>query len=192
MDTEHQAEARTELQKRDILRLSNAESKQLTKACIQTALITLMGTTPFEKITITSIINRSGVSRAGFYRNYSSKEDILKDIGARVKKQIEASLTNHRYQGNMYQWYLDLFRNLSTHKQEVSLFIQAKLPPDFVLNAHERFLKKFEHHSPRERYGIIAFNSGLTQIVINWFSTGLTETPEEMADICMKLFPSVQ
>ena len=68
---------KTELEKRDVLRMSNKESNRMTRECLQTALITLMGQKPFEKITISEIVRKSGVSRTAFYCNYDTKEDIL-------------------------------------------------------------------------------------------------------------------
>lgn len=181
----------TELEKRDILRMSNAESKKLTRDCIQTALMSLMSSIPYEKITITSIIKRSGVSRAGFYRNYSNKDEILKDIGKKIKYQIESSFSSREYNGNMRDWYLGFFQKLYDHKEEVNLFIQAKIPPDFIFQAYSRFLKHIENHSALDKYRAIVFNNGIMQVVIHWFNYGLVETPEEMADICLQLFSSI-
>ena len=81
-------DAKSEMEKRDILRLSNFESNKLTKECLQTALIYLMGEKPFEKITITELVKRSGVSRTAFYRNYNSKEEILNEISDELTKMI--------------------------------------------------------------------------------------------------------
>ena len=59
---------------------SNLEIKKLTRESIQTALILLLQEKKWEDITITNIVERAGVSRMAYYRNYESKEDILKDI----------------------------------------------------------------------------------------------------------------
>lgn len=55
----------------------NHESPLPAKACIYQALVLLMDTTPYEKISITDICARAGVSRMAYYRHYSSKHDIL-------------------------------------------------------------------------------------------------------------------
>ena len=60
--------------------LSNKEANKVTRECLQTALIQLMSQKPFEKITITELVRRSGVSRTAFYRNYESKEEILNEV----------------------------------------------------------------------------------------------------------------
>lgn len=48
-----------------------------TRECIESALILLMQEKPFPQITIQEIIRRAGVGRSSYYRNYSSKENIL-------------------------------------------------------------------------------------------------------------------
>ena len=49
---------------------------QIVQESIFTALIQLMQK-EFHNITITEITEKAGVSRMSYYRNYSSKEDIL-------------------------------------------------------------------------------------------------------------------
>lgn len=40
----------------------------------------IVGEKDLKKITISELVERTGVSRADFYRNYGSKEEILKFI----------------------------------------------------------------------------------------------------------------
>ena len=47
------------------------------RKCITEALFSLLEKHDFEDISITDIIKKAGVSRMGFYRNYSSKEDVI-------------------------------------------------------------------------------------------------------------------
>jgi AcrR family transcriptional regulator len=41
-------------------------------------LLQLMGNTAFNKITVTDITKKAGVGRVSFYRNFDSKEDVLR------------------------------------------------------------------------------------------------------------------
>ncbi len=70
----------SEMKKREVLRLSNIESNKITRECIETALILLMSEKDYSNITISEIVQRAGVSRTAYYRNYSSKEDILNTL----------------------------------------------------------------------------------------------------------------
>ena len=49
----------------------------VVKESITQALLILMENKDFEKITITDIVNKAGVVRMSFYRNYTSKEDVI-------------------------------------------------------------------------------------------------------------------
>ena len=57
-----------------------------------TALILLMETKPYEKITITEITKKAGVSRMAYYRNYESKDDILLKRLEKNARFVEATL----------------------------------------------------------------------------------------------------
>ena len=49
----------------------------IVKESITQALLILMESKDFQKITITEIVNKAGVARMSFYRNYDSKEDVI-------------------------------------------------------------------------------------------------------------------
>lgn len=53
------------------------EANLRVKKAITDSLFQMMEGRPLSEITITEIIKTSGVARVSFYRNYSSKEDVL-------------------------------------------------------------------------------------------------------------------
>lgn len=182
----------TELKKRAVMRLSNAQSNQLTRECIRNALVYLMNEASFDKITVTAIIKRSGVSRAAFYRNYTSKEDVLREIGESISRLVADSLTEERYCRNPRQWYEDCFRAIKENADIFNLLLQAKLPPVFLFQEKKEEQEQQEQQEPlpaKERYRRIALRSAVRDIVIDWFQNGMVETPEEMAAICRDFFP---
>ena len=58
-------------------RIGVNSQNQLVRESIFTALMILMERKSFSEITITEIVNKAGVSRMSYYRNYNSKEDII-------------------------------------------------------------------------------------------------------------------
>ena len=82
----------TELEKKDILRLSNEEANRITRECLRIALMKLMSEKDFSKITITELTSLAGVSRTAFYRNYNSKEEIIEETVNSVLTKMTASL----------------------------------------------------------------------------------------------------
>ena len=60
--------------------LSNNEANRITRESICTALLELLKTNEFKKISISELVRKAGVSRQSFYRNYNTKEDIVLEI----------------------------------------------------------------------------------------------------------------
>lgn len=77
----------------DTLRRSNEESNAFVRTCIEEALVQLMGSKPFDRITVTDIARRAGVSRNAYYRNYPSKEAILAGCLDDVVEDISGALS---------------------------------------------------------------------------------------------------
>lgn len=186
-------ESQTELEKRKVLRMSNEESNKLTKECLHTALIYLMSEKPFDKITISEIVRRSGVSRTAFYRNYSTKEDVLTEMSAEFTRTISASFSDPRYAGHPYQWYCDIFHRINEDAELFRLMLQANLPTDrilgtcSILNAHGILDAIHPSDSVTEHYRNAALEGAFTRILLSWFRDGRKESPETMAEICTKL-----
>jgi AcrR family transcriptional regulator len=84
----------TEKQK-ETLKRNNEESNFVTREAAQEALFLLMKEQDYEEIRITDIIRRSGISRSAFYRNYKTKDDVLRDaVGDMASLVIRAFTTD--------------------------------------------------------------------------------------------------
>ena len=181
-------ELNTELKKREILRLSNEESNKITKECLQTALIQLMNEKPFDKISITELVKRSGVSRSAFYRNYNSKEGILEEINQAVSDLMLKAFAHNMYRENPFKFYQDFFKRIKENASDLRLFLQANL------QNNDAFLKMTysEENSKLTRaqfYKNIAYKGALMEIVYEWFGSGMKEDVDEMAKLCTKILP---
>lgn len=176
--------SKSELEKREILRMSNEESNKLTRECLQTALIYLMNEKPFEKITITELVKRSGVSRTAFYRNYHSKEDILTEFCERFLKELAASSEDERYRIQPHLWYLGFFSCIQEHADIFKLLIQADIPA-CISDTAVSFIEKIKPaRTTKEYYKNLAFEGAFAKILMGWFQNGMKESPEEMAKLC--------
>ena len=176
--------------KRETLKKMNQESHETTRECIRTALLALLATETFEQITVTKIINRAGVSRGGFYRNYASKEEILKEIGDELFQYLMNWIMEIRNYTDMRQWYQEFFQNIADNTDAYKLLIKAKVPTDFVFQYDkESLLKALQiDNSNISRYRAIAIANTLADVSIDWFQGGMKETPAEMAEIIYQIF----
>ncbi len=176
--------------KNEILKMSNMESNLFTKECICTALLELMAAETFDRITVTAIINRAGVSRGGFYRNYKSKEDVLEEICEDIFQYILEFIIQHNLYENPKKWYEDLFRSVAENAELFQLLIKAQVPRNVVLKFDEgRILQELQKdNSPMERYRAAAILRAMTEVVVLWFQNGMKESPEEMAEMLIEIF----
>ena len=72
------------------LRLSNEETNRLTRESLETALLQLLQEQDIRDISIEALVQRAGVSRMAYYRNFGSKEAILDNCITRVCGKIAA------------------------------------------------------------------------------------------------------
>lgn len=69
-------------------------SHELVIDSIYTALLQLMQTHPYQEIRIKDIVERAGVSRMAYYRNYETKDDILTNRLQATLEEFEYRLQN--------------------------------------------------------------------------------------------------
>jgi AcrR family transcriptional regulator len=172
--------------KLEILRISNEESNRITRESIQTALIYLMNKRDIQDITVTELVNKAGVSRAAFYRNYNNTRDVLFDFSKNVLELFAASLSNIDYAHNIYEWYRFLFKQLKNNAKVMGLLLKANIDFSGYL------VSSFECNDTLDEYRLLALGEGVFGIIKRWFNTGMRETPNEMAKLCQELFPQTE
>lgn len=174
-----------EERKTDIRRFSNEESNRLTRECICTALIYLMVEKEYDKITITDIVNKAGVSRATFYRNYGTKENVLKEIVCQITNKIEGAFADPLFNQFPRKWLINCFSAIKGQNRVYMYLLKAGVSYgelfDISMITHD---KKIDNAT---KYKIIGFFNAFLAIVLEWLENGMSETEEEMADIVLSV-----
>lgn len=152
------------------------ELNAFVKECITTALLQLMEKKPLENITVSELVEKAGVSRVSFYRNFESKQDILeKHIDSLLREWAQTS-------GDISDpgafWHT-LSRHFYAHRDFYLLLYRCGIPW-MVYEAMRRAAKMTEWQSRDERYSKAAFVGMLFGIVDEWLRTGMQEPPEEL------------
>jgi len=177
---------KTELENMKILRLSNEQSNKVTKECLRIAMFKLMDKGDFEKITVTEIAKRAGVSRLAFYRNYGSKEELVADMCRSVFQELTASLGSDRFRTDREQWYADFFRTIKENSEYFQIYLNAhlKLSDGLILES------AYPASSTEEHYARAASEGAFLNVLTEWFEAGMQESPEEMSAICGNVIDS--
>ncbi len=173
-----------DIEKRRVLRLGNAQSNKLTRECLTTALVYLMGEKAFDKITITELVKRSGVSRTAFYRNYTTKEDIIKEIAADVKQAIAEQLNRPEYETNLRKWYADCFQIVADNEKTINMLKKAGLSIYMLFDGGSIVDDLIPSKTWMGHYCKRAAEAAIGTTLTEWFESGMKESPEDMADLC--------
>ncbi|MCR5499514.1 MAG: TetR/AcrR family transcriptional regulator [Acetatifactor sp.] len=181
----------TELQKKEVLRMNNKESNQLTRECLQLALIHLMGDLPYEKITVSELVRRAGVSRTAFYRNYKDKEEILNELGSRIVQSISELTERPELRENPKQWFQDVFHVIRKNKETIALLDQAGIQQRYLFSGQSIAEMLYPAMNSEIKYVHLAAEAAFFQILISWFRDGMREDEEYMANICVEIFDGV-
>ena len=169
------------------LKLSNEEINRITKDSIQEALVYLLSKKDIDDISVTEIVNKAGVSRTAYYRNYQSKEDILKDFSMNVFNLIFSQLDREDFAKDPKNWYRFIFTQIKNNARIVKLVVKARL------YTAEEFLPQSDLTmlSINEQYQIFAMESALVNLIQKWVEEDFVLSVEEMTELCFKLFPGV-
>ena len=172
---------KTELERKEILRLSNEESNKITRDCLRIAMFKLMDREDYEKISVTELTKLAGVSRVAFYRNYDSKQAIIEDATQSIFSKLQESLL--RYNNNWKEWYILFFNTVKENKESFKIALEAHIPiaPMSVLDA------AFPPANVEEHYTHAAKEATFVRILTDWFNDGMKESPEQMGEICEKI-----
>ena len=153
------------------------ETNAFVKECITEALLQLMKEKTLYEIAITEIVERAGVARVSFYRNFTSKENVIeqhlillirewgRDFEKKGNRDLFAqTLLEHFYTNK--DFYLLLY------KQGLSSMIYENIRGtcrlDLAGNNMERYIKSM-------------FAGAIFGWLDEWMRQGMPESPEELA-----------
>ncbi len=168
-----------------------------SKLWMENTLLKLMQTENYQEITIQEITDNAGLSRRTFYRNYSSKDEIIQgcfykiwlEYRSLILQQTDLSLPNiARVFFTVMKNHLD-FLTLVNRYQLLPLLlakVDELLPPTFdVVKGENTPLSK-----ESIQYALVFSTGGFMRILIRWLNDSVQKSPEEMA-VIVKDFISI-
>lgn len=172
---------------------SNKETNRLTREAICTALILLMKEQSFDKISITDIVRRAGVSRTAYYSNYSSKQEILHDLVDSLIFEVNQKLlpyTDERTgKAKQPKNFIKTMFEILYHQQEIyKILYHAHFNHIILERLNDSMLSHLKDRSDENKYRIY-FNAGaLYNVFSKWIQSDMTKSIDEMTDICLKIY----
>jgi len=171
-------------------KLSTNKTKLFVRDCIYTAVNELMKKQNFKEITITQIIDRAGISRMGFYRNFTSKENVVEEfIFEKFVETIEEIEKTRKLNFDVYDIMVTTLKTFQKYAPYVQLFLQQGL--EYLM--YDCYKKGFfalynrENTSKFRDYYNQLFIGQLFNLEMTWLKNGMKESPEQLAKIYYKI-----
>lgn len=171
------------------MRGSNEEQRRITRESLLTALVDIWERKPFDKITVTELTQRAGVSRMAFYRNYDSKDDIVVEHVRRLYSDYVARL---EHEGRVL--YVDYAIRFFAYIADNERFMRKALSAGFDW----ALLESIEDYVGGERSLLVVdvdmarlkeanlrrfASGGYLSLLKKWLDDGMVETPQQMGEL---------
>jgi AcrR family transcriptional regulator len=174
-------------------RYSNKETNHLTREALCTALVLLMKSQSFDKISITDIVKRAGVSRTAYYSNYSSKQAILHDLVDTLIMDVNQKLlpfTDEKTGKAKYprQFILTMFEVFYQQRDIYRTLYNAHFNHIILDRLNDSMISNLQDKSEENIYRLY-FNAGaLYNVFSKWIQSDMSKSLEEMTDICLAMY----
>lgn len=158
---------------------NNQEKNSYVRKQILNTLMEMMKEQEFSSIVIRKLTERACVGRASFYRNYTGKEDVLRQEADRLAREWKQNYDRqeHAVPGDILVSLLDFYKEHS----EFYLALYRAGQSDILLNI---FLEQIEI-SPELPNAAAYLRSSIAYLlfgwIIEWMKRGMPESGTELA-----------
>ncbi|MGT2665750.1 TetR/AcrR family transcriptional regulator [Streptococcus rifensis] len=171
----------------------NKESNQITRESLETALLFLMEKKELTKISISELVEKAGVSRNAFYRNYQSKEQMLEEMLDKVVRRMFTEVKTSSKKTNAQFSWLTLFQEAKKEARLLRVAFQHNLEKKMSALVSD-FLSKPDkgcqstETSEANSYLNSFWSSAIVSTLVKWVSDGMKISEEKMANMDLPLF----
>ncbi|MBR3752306.1 MAG: TetR family transcriptional regulator [Ruminiclostridium sp.] len=160
------------------------EARQQVREKIVRALLDLMEEKSFSEITVTEIVARAGVARQSYYRNFTSKEEVVEEFFEELRQEGLSRLRKEK-PADAVRWVAMILELQRSRAREILLLQRAGLGTLSMDNIN-RFAEEMLGDMPAssvERYKIYCHAGMVSNTCLTWLKNGAKEAPEELARI---------
>lgn len=173
---------------------SNQKENERVRKAISEALFDLLMEKDFSSITVTDLVTRAHVARASYYRNFSNKEDILKQAMEVIRDQVLSEIRLPEGRDTIDEKSLAIFLEklftifLSVKSYFLTLHHSGYSVPFLLMldDCAEILLGNMPQNSIG-KYQVYYFAGGIYNTAIAWLEGGAKESPHALAQYCARL-----
>ena len=170
-----------EQKSRNVSPFSNEARNAYVIEHITDALLKLLKEKPIQEISISEIVDTAGVGRTSFYRNYETKEDVVKKYIADLIEKWDQEYKASGKSSNA-ELYGSLFQHLKNYSEFYLLLRERNLMHLFLEVFLERNGPKSEYEN-MWAYTTVFVTYGTYGWIEEWINRGMQESAETMAKL---------
>lgn len=173
-------------------------SQSLTKNMIRDVFVQMLNERPLHKITVTDIVTACDINRNTFYYYYSDIYDVVSEI---FKTELQKVIDDYNDVNSWEESVLQTLKFALENKKAVYHIYNSiqkekleKYMFDISGNAMKRYVKRIianhDIHASKGDIDIIVlfYQYALTEMFINWISSGMSVEQENIIRRCGQLF----
>ncbi len=162
----------------------NKKTTEFLKECMADALICLMQEKPLDKISASEIVEKAGVGRATWFRNFSSKEEavtykllclwqhwaVANDLDGKSRYTVDNAIYFFRFNYAIRDFHTIIYK-AGLRSAIYDAFYEIMMPQLDEGSVEDRF----------DRYEGKFFSYGLFGLLDEWIKNGFRESPGELS-----------
>lgn len=158
------------------------EKNNYTNEYVYTALFKLMAIKDFEDISISEITNKAGISRVTYYRNFSSKTDIIIKYFDKKSNDFSAQFGTSKKFHNFKEFAYQAFKSFKENKEIFKLLVKNHLMDIYLNYLTEKMKINFEKNQLGDIYLSAICSGALFNIGMMWLKNDCVESIEYISN----------
>ncbi|MGN0287939.1 MAG: TetR/AcrR family transcriptional regulator [Atopobiaceae bacterium] len=168
--------------------------EELMCECLALTLVDLMDTRPLSSISVSELTKQAGISRATFYRHFSSAEDVLERYIACIMHGYEREVVHGRgFASYIVPENIVLMAAYFRRHRKLVEVLLARHMGDFLRKPIVQGVLALSLRSEvdlHERALAVAYANSLFGLLAQWMEDGMKTAPEDIADTLCELYQS--
>lgn len=158
--------------------MNNEQKNTYVKKQITAALLALLKEKPLSDISVSELTGRAGIGRVSFYRNYKSKEDILKEESDRLVREW-GRLYEENPESTPQTLFPSLFDFYRDHKDFYTTLYEAGMS-SIMMETIVGTIRITPEMQNLEAYMKSFWAYGIYGWMLEWIRRGMQESGEEL------------
>lgn len=165
------------------------QANQRVKDRLLAALVEFAEHKDWSKVTVTALVEKAGVARASFYRNFTSVEELIEYGIRRMAEEYHAGKPSQEEGFRNEELVLYKFRFYREHADLILSFHRAKATDsllEIITDCEIQAWGDMPMNSPA-RYEVYFYSGAFYSMLLNWLESGTRESAETMAREFMRM-----